>query len=220
MRGSGAPWRDHAHQCAGVRRRDCCVGIIGGSLLAGRLDFGWLGLWALLLVSMAAVRATAWLGTRRHRLRAHAEGPAAAPRRCAWTLISSAAAAQDICWRGRWDRRRLGKSLCHGRRADGLGRRRRTRAGAGPCRAAPGGASCWSACSPCGPALGIGLGAVYLRRMIAWTTDRLSLTHRLVERMIGHHTILVQNHRRGARRSIPSSAYHTARSGWTGARCQ
>jgi len=184
-------------------------GIIGGSLLAGRLDFGWLGLWALLLVSMAAVRSGgSWLGTRvaidfgrmlkaRLLLGAMRMDPDAIRRSGAGHLLARAMESQAF------EILALGGGLTALVAVVELGLAGLVLA------AAPGGAllvgllALWTA-------LGIGLGAVYLRRLIAWTTCRLSLTHRLVERMIGHRTILVQEpSARRAALDTELSAYHT-----------
>ncbi len=166
-------------------------GIIGGSILAGRLDLGALAAWSLLLVSMVPLRAAAgWLNARmaadfgsllKGRLLAGALrlDPEVTRRQGAGHLLARVMESQAF------------EAL----------------AIAGGLSAAVAvielGFAFWLLASGAGGALlvallalwtilAVALGLRFFRRLDRWTGKRLDLTHGLIERMVGHRTILAQ----------------------------
>ena len=166
-------------------------GVIGGSILAGRLDFGWLAAWSLLLLSMVPLRGLgSWINARlavdfgrllksRLLLGALRVDPEAVRRQGAGHLLARVMESQAF------------EAL----------------AVAGGMSALVAvielGFSLWLLASGAGgvvhaalligwTGLAIALGSVFFRRLSAWTNSRLDLTHGLIERLVGHRTILAQ----------------------------
>jgi ATP-binding cassette, subfamily B, bacterial len=179
-------------------------GIIGGSILSGRLDFGALAAWSLLLVSMVPLQGAAvWLNARM------AAGFGA--------LLKSRLLSGAL---------RLDPELT---RRQGAGHllARVMESQAFEALAISGGLSAlvavielgfsfWLLASGAGglllvvllgltAAVAVALGVRFFHRLDAWTDRRLELTHGLIERMVGHRTILAQqssNQRHAAEREM------------------
>jgi len=172
-------------------------GIIGGSILAGRLDFGALAAWSLLLVSMVPLRGAAgWLNARmaadfgsllKGRLLAGALrlDPEVTRRQGAGHLLARVMESQAF------------EALAF---AGGL---------SALIAIIELGFAFWLLASGAGGTLLVALlalwtglalafGLHFFHRLDAWTGKRLDLTHGLIERMVGHRTILAQE--RAARR--------------------
>ena len=166
-------------------------GIIGGSILAGRLDFGALAAWSLLLVSMVPLRAAAgWLNAKMA------------------TDFGSLLKGRLLAGALRLDpevTRRQGAGHLLARVMESHSFEALAIAG-GPSAlvavielgfafwllASGAGAALLVAFLALWTALTIGLGIRFFRRLRVWTSKRLDLTHDLIERMVGHRTILAQ----------------------------
>lgn len=166
-------------------------GIIGGSILAGRLDFGALAVWSLLLVSMVPLRGAAgWLNARlaadfgsllKGRLLAGALllDPEVTRRQGAGHLLARVMESQAF------------EALAI---AGGL---------SALVAVIELGFAFWLLASGAGgtllvallalwTALAVAFGLRFFRSLDGWTGKRLDLTHGLIERMVGHRTILAQ----------------------------
>ncbi|MEQ1899937.1 MAG: ABC transporter ATP-binding protein [Devosia sp.] len=166
-------------------------GMIGGSLLAGSIDFGWLLGWSMLLATMSALRGLGgWANARlaidfgrllKSRLLAGAlrTDPDEMRRAGAGHILARVMESQAF------------EILAMGGGLTALVAIIEFALAIALLGAGAGGAL--QVCLLIGwSALGIVLGLVYLRRMIRWTDRRLDLTHGLIERMVGHRTILAQ----------------------------
>jgi ATP-binding cassette subfamily B protein len=164
--------------------------VVGRGALDGRLEPGWLWAWALILGSMVGCQAVAsWAvgklavhlgGLTKERL---LEGILAlAPRRSAAGGWGSSWAR---CWRPRPSRRWPAPAGRWRRRASCRSWSARWCWPWGGAAAPPGLLALWVA------VVGF-LGGRYHRRLLDWAAARLTLTHDLVESMVGHRTLVVQ----------------------------
>lgn len=166
-------------------------GIIGGSILAGRLDFGALAAWSLLLVSMVPLRATAgWLNAKmatdfgsllKGRLLAGALrlDPEVTRRQGAGHLLARVMESQSF------ETLAIAGGLSAIVAVIELGFAFWLLASGASAPLLVALLALWTG-------LAVGLGTRFFQRLRVWTSKRLDLTHGLIERMVGHRTILAQ----------------------------
>ncbi len=166
-------------------------GIIGGSILAGRLDFSALAAWSLLLVSMVPVRGAAgWLNARmaadfgsllKGRLLAGALrlDPEVTRRQGAGHLLARVMESQAF------EALAIAGGLSALVAVIELGF-------AFWLLASGAGGTLLAALLAVWTGLSVVFGLRFFRSLDTWTGKRLDLTHGLIERMVGHRTILAQ----------------------------